>query len=194
MCRALTSRRKQSSTRGGSTLTRTRNSRSPAQRSSRSKTKRLISTFRWRPSSISTLWTTISRKPCEFCAQTASSSARHPIASVYSPGHAPESTALEPVPRPRVFDRRSSKQLLGRYFGQVELLGQSLRSKRRTAAPKLARTRSCLSTWPCEPIRLRSSRASRYDKVEHHDGGRARRSPRTGVLSSPCARTRRKPC
>ena len=99
--------------------------------------------------------------------------------------------ALEPVPRPRVFDRgvrRAARPLLG----QVELLGQSFRSKRRTAA-----LNSLGRVLPFN-LAVRANQASKiprfaYDKVEHHtvvelDG---RREPE--ALVAVCSHPRKPP-
>lgn len=85
---------------------------------------------------------------------------------VYSPGH-----TLESQPWNRFHIREYSpnelEQLLGSYFEKVELLGQSFRSKRRTAA--LNRMGRIL---PFD-LAVRANQASKiprfaYDKLEHH--------------------------
>jgi SAM-dependent methyltransferase len=85
---------------------------------------------------------------------------------VYSPGHTLESRPWNPF-HVREYSPDEFEQVLGSFFGQVVLLGQSFRSKWRTAA--LNRLGQLL---PFD-LAVRANQASKiprlaYDKVEHH--------------------------
>ena len=85
---------------------------------------------------------------------------------VYSPGHTLESRPWNPF-HVHEYSPDQLERLLGSYFEQVQLLGQSFRSKRRTAAfNRMGRL------LPFD-LAVRANQASKiprfaYDKVEHH--------------------------
>jgi ubiquinone/menaquinone biosynthesis C-methylase UbiE len=86
---------------------------------------------------------------------------------VYSPGHTPESRPWNPF-HVREYSPEELKRLLHRYFGQVVLLGQNLRSKWRTAAMN-----SIGRLLPFD-LAVRANQAMKlprlaYDKLEHHE-------------------------
>jgi len=85
---------------------------------------------------------------------------------VYSPGHTLESRPWNPF-HVREYSPDEFRKVLGSHFGQVELRGQSFRSKWRTAA--LNRLGRLL---PFD-LAVRANQASKiprfaYDRVEHH--------------------------
>jgi 2-polyprenyl-3-methyl-5-hydroxy-6-metoxy-1,4-benzoquinol methylase len=85
---------------------------------------------------------------------------------VYSPGHTPESRPWNPF-HVREYSPEELKRLLYSYFGEVVLLGQNLRSKRRTAA-----LYSLGRVLPFD-LAVRAHQAAKiprfaYDRVEHH--------------------------
>jgi ubiquinone/menaquinone biosynthesis C-methylase UbiE len=85
---------------------------------------------------------------------------------VYSPGHTLESRPWNPF-HVREYSQEELKRLLYAYFGEVVLLGQNLRSKRRTAAMN-----SLGRLLPFD-LAVRLNQAAKlprlaYDRVEHH--------------------------
>jgi SAM-dependent methyltransferase len=89
-----------------------------------------------------------------------------PNRTVYSPGHTPQSQPWNPF-HVREYSPEELKALLSSYFGDVELLGQNLRSRRRTDAMN-----SLGRLLPFD-LTVRANQAAKlprlvYDRVEHH--------------------------
>jgi ubiquinone/menaquinone biosynthesis C-methylase UbiE len=110
-----------------------------------------------------------------------------PNRNVYSPGHTPESRPWNPF-HVREYSPEELTRLLSAYFGQVELLGQNFRSKRRTAAMN-----SMGRVLPFD-LAVRANQAMKiprfaYDKVEHHEvvtlDGRREPEALVAVCSNP---------
>ena len=110
-----------------------------------------------------------------------------PNRTVYSPGHTLESRPWNPF-HVREYSPEELTALLSSYFGEVALLGQNLRSRRRTDAM------NALGRLLPFDLAVRANQAAKlprlaYDRLEHHEvlalDGRREPECLVAVCSSP---------